>query len=39
MDQLKENIAAANARSLSDQEVKALTYYTKPSVYETHRFK
>lgn len=35
--QLKENVAAANARSLSDQEVKALSYFTKQSVYETHR--
>ncbi|MEC3812699.1 aldo/keto reductase, partial [Bacillus altitudinis] len=34
---LKENVAAANARSLSDQEVKALSYFTKHSVYETHR--
>lgn len=39
VEQLKENAAAANARSLSDQEVKALTYYTKPSVYEAHRLK
>ncbi len=39
VEQLKENAAAANARSLSDQEVKALTYYTKPSVYEAHRVK
>ncbi|WP_044141057.1 aldo/keto reductase [Bacillus pumilus] len=39
VEQLKENAAAANARSLSDQEAKALTYYTKPSVYEAHRFK
>ncbi|MDM5298619.1 aldo/keto reductase [Bacillus pumilus] len=35
--QLKENVAAANARQLSDQEIKALTYFTKQPVYETHR--
>ncbi|MCY8480402.1 aldo/keto reductase [Bacillus mojavensis] len=37
LEQLKENVQAANARRLSEQEIKALQFYTKQDVYEAHR--
>ncbi|ARW07376.1 aldo/keto reductase [Bacillus atrophaeus] len=37
IEQLKENIKAAGARSLSGQEIKALQFHTKRDIYEAHR--
>lgn len=37
VEQLKENIEAAGARSLSGQEIKALQFHTKRDIYEAHR--
>ncbi|MGV4319803.1 aldo/keto reductase [Bacillus mojavensis] len=37
LEQLKENVQAANARRLSEQEIKALQFYTKQDIYEAHR--
>ncbi len=37
IEQLRENAQAANARRLSEEEIKALQSHTKQDVYEAHR--
>lgn len=37
IEQIRENVRAAQSRTLSEQERKALQYYTKRNVYEAHR--
>ncbi|ASB88603.1 aldo/keto reductase [Bacillus sonorensis] len=37
LEQLRENVEAASARPLTEQEIKALRFYTKRDVYTAHR--
>jgi aryl-alcohol dehydrogenase-like predicted oxidoreductase len=37
IQQLRENAGAVKSRPLSDQEIKALKFYSKQNVYESHR--
>lgn len=37
IEQLRENVQAANARRLSEEEIRALQSHTKQDVYEAHR--
>lgn len=37
LEQLRENVKAASARPLTEQEIKALRFYTKRDVYTAHR--